>query len=599
MEEDAATLRKQVDALLMNGKAEETIKILKERKKQMGLTFELLCAQMKHKEAFALVDEARTRDTEKEEQQDIQLHRAQMLGLLGERDASQQLFKELFNAPRFRLRVDQAVPLIRSEARARVKDLAAEHAAELLDHFAKEGEFYGFDRLFEPIFGSDMTVARSWWNLFRKTAPNEKPAVAMKRVRDILAGKLDKKVFDELIAKMEKSPANQPELNRRGRVVSSGGRFANMDAVAAAYRAVGDEAKTEHALRMAAEKGPTRDRWLAYGDLMYSKKKFKEAAAAFAKAAKTNDVLDDGDDDQLIATRDFGPALATYLQGRATTLAGDAAEGQRLVELAGWLPLGDSQVRANLVEELNKRDWPEMARKEANMLLRTGWHDEYMYGSVLMFLARHAAKEKEFSKAADYYEKCLVGYMRLGASFVYHPGAYLIVPEAIQAYRIRGLFAAGKTKEGMKEAMDSLKRMPGNVELAIKLVPELEQMGKKDEADAIYRTVHEELERLLKEYPNSGYWRNSTAWVMANCRRDLDAALKHAVKAVELEPDNASYCDTLAEVHFRRGDRDKALELMKKCVQLDPKKFYFKKQLVRFKDHPITSDTPDEDDGDD
>ena len=79
-----------------------------------------------------------------------------------------------------------------------------------------------------------------------------------------------------------------------------------------------------------------------------------------------------------------------------------------------------------------------------------------------------------------------------------------------------------------------------------------------------------------------------------NRQRDLDDALKHSTKAVKLEPKNAGYIDTLAEVHFRKGDRDKALSLMKECVELTPKNPYFKRQLVRFKKQPFDSPTPDE-----
>ena len=77
---------------------------------------------------------------------------------------------------------------------------------------------------------------------------------------------------------------------------------------------------------------------------------------------------------------------------------------------------------------------------------------------------------------------------------------------------------------------------------------------------------------------------------------DLDAALKHSQKAVELEPKNAGYMDTLAECHFRKGDRDKALALMKQCAEIDGKNAYFKKQLARFKDQAFDSPTPDEGD---
>jgi hypothetical protein len=66
-----------------------------------------------------------------------------------------------------------------------------------------------------------------------------------------------------------------------------------------------------------------------------------------------------------------------------------------------------------------------------------------------------------------------------------------------------------------------------------------------------------------------------------------------------VEPKSAGYIDTLAEVHFRKGERDKAIALMKRCVELEPQHSYFRKQLVRFKDQPLDSPTPDEGEDDD
>jgi tetratricopeptide (TPR) repeat protein len=65
-------------------------------------------------------------------------------------------------------------------------------------------------------------------------------------------------------------------------------------------------------------------------------------------------------------------------------------------------------------------------------------------------------------------------------------------------------------------------------------------------------------------------------------RRDLDAALDHATQATKLAPDNPGYLDTLAEIHFQRGDKDKAIAALKKCIAMDPKRTYFTKQLKRF-----------------
>ena len=42
-------------------------------------------------------------------------------------------------------------------------------------------------------------------------------------------------------------------------------------------------------------------------------------------------------------------------------------------------------------------------------------------------------------------------------------------------------------------------------------------------------------------------------------------------------------------------NRDKALAFMKKCIDIDPKYEYYRKQLVRFKNQPLDSSTPDGD----
>ena len=141
--------------------------------------------------------------------------------------------------------------------------------------------------------------------------------------------------------------------------------------------------------------------------------------------------------------------------------------------------------------------------------------------------------------------------------------------------------------------------MPGNLEPASDRVPDLDRAGRKKEADEIYGRVKAAYEGALKDFGSSPELRNSLAWTMANCNRDLDAAVTHAKKAVEVAPKTAGYIDTLAEVYFRKKDRAKALELMKQCLALEPTNPYYRKQLERFEKKPFDSPLPDEETGDD
>ena len=89
-------------------------------------------------------------------------------------------------------------------------------------------------------------------------------------------------------------------------------------------------------------------------------------------------------------------------------------------------------------------------------------------------------------------------------------------------------------------------------------MPDLDRAGKKKEADEIYGKVKSAFESALKDYGSSPDLRNSIAWTMVNCNRDLDDALKQRRKPSSRPPRTAGYIDTLAEVYFRKKDRVKA-----------------------------------------
>jgi tetratricopeptide (TPR) repeat protein len=151
--------------------------------------------------------------------------------------------------------------------------------------------------------------------------------------------------------------------------------------------------------------------------------------------------------------------------------------------------------------------------------------------------------------------------------------------------------------DALKDAELCLAALPGNTELQTLLVPELEKLGHKQEADTLFARGLEPHAKLCREYPASAWAHNSLAWLCAATRRNLDTALEHAQKAVALEPTTAGYHDTLAETYFRRGEQDKAIEEIKKSIALDGKRQYFKKQLKRFEaGNPKTELPPTADD---
>ncbi len=59
---------------------------------------------------------------------------------------------------------------------------------------------------------------------------------------------------------------------------------------------------------------------------------------------------------------------------------------------------------------------------------------------------------------------------------------------------------------------------------------------------------------------------NNFAYTLAERRRDLDRAQQLARAAVEQEPENSSYLDTIGWIHFRRGEYDSALARTREAI---------------------------------
>lgn len=96
---------------------------------------------------------------------------------------------------------------------------------------------------------------------------------------------------------------------------------------------------------------------------------------------------------------------------------------------------------------------------------------------------------------------------------------------------------------------------------------------KNKEYDKAYDLARKTLDTDLKDNPQV---LNEIAWLIVDPagkveKKDLDLAMTAANKANDLtKGKDAAILDTLARVHFEKGDKAKALELQKKAVELAP-----------------------------
>lgn len=103
--------------------------------------------------------------------------------------------------------------------------------------------------------------------------------------------------------------------------------------------------------------------------------------------------------------------------------------------------------------------------------------------------------------------------------------------------------------------------------------------GAQRERDRVGRALEWALEGSVED---AGML-NSLAWFTAINDIYLPQALIAAKKAVELEPENTAILDTLAEVYFRLGRVDEAIDTITGALALAPDDGYLKEQLERFR----------------
>ena len=139
---------------------------------------------------------------------------------------------------------------------------------------------------------------------------------------------------------------------------------------------------------------------------------------------------------------------------------------------------------------------------------------------------------------------------------------------AIGSLQARAAIEEGRQEEAIAQLQKLVAKQPSNSSILEDLYPILVTGGFKEDADKLYEKLNTYGDNALALFPNSAQDLNSNAWLKARCGKDLDTALTRSERSNELSKNNYAYLDTLAEVHFQKGDRAKAVELSEQAVKL-------------------------------
>ena len=581
-------------ALLLNEQSLDGIEVLKSKNAMPNLVADCLATRMEFAGVLDLVGQgatAKALDTDTDattvRRRYYKMRRARYLSQLGRKDESIQAFNtvaaEITKNDAYAVR-----ELIRAEVRAGRLDLAAEHAGKFLAEFAAEGnEFYAKPDPFEMIFEDDAPAAIGMWKAHRTAElKDHDPGKVMRQIRTILAGKA--------------TPAQRKETASqvaawRDVADSVGDTILAEQTLAALARLDGrsDEAEGHYRASVTSEdkdartsyNGPrtwvydTDERFrthLDFGDFLTERGRHKDAAKAYY--------------DGWLRFPD-NPILL-YQSGRALLASGDKIEGHRRVAQSHWIPLGNAQMRGRFLDFLAMRGQRADLKRERDVTLLSVWYWERMRGNVWGQVVRSSTILNDYDRAANATERNLHFMLKTpGMSFVEGAG-YISVPMSTKALRARERLRTGQREAAFRETKEVLTVMPGHVEFLITIVPEFERDGRKDEAESLFRSVWAAYRKVIADYPESAWAYSSAAFAAAGCQRELDTALTYAKKAIALEPDVRTYTETLAEVHFRRGERDEAVRLLQPLATLDHRNAYYKRLLERYQRSDIHSIMP-------
>lgn len=130
-----------------------------------------------------------------------------------------------------------------------------------------------------------------------------------------------------------------------------------------------------------------------------------------------------------------------------------------------------------------------------------------------------------------------------------------------QAEFCRGMemLRQGRQAEGLRSLERAHSLMRGDGVLADDFFPALRQRIPEKTYNRWFEQSYALIEAACADFPRSHNSHNTAAWLAARAVRKLDEAHAHAEQALQMRPHQGAYLDTMAEVWFSRGERQKAL----------------------------------------
>ncbi len=102
-------------------------------------------------------------------------------------------------------------------------------------------------------------------------------------------------------------------------------------------------------------------------------------------------------------------------------------------------------------------------------------------------------------------------------------------------------------------------------------------LAAREDARAVYL-----YRQAIRDFPDDPDLKNALAWFYVGRRINMTEAHTLAQEALAAQPESWEVLDTLAEIHFARGDLELANDFSKRALATDPQNGYLRQQVDRF-----------------
>jgi tetratricopeptide (TPR) repeat protein len=411
----------------------------------------------------------------------------------------------------------------------------------------------------------DDDFTTQWWDWVAELAPDETRA---SRLDGLLAvfklGPAPGKLRDKWLERIWKAVDTAPEADK--------GKLAEL--VANAAVSCGDVANSLRAWELLPEKARADFNWEQRLLILSAADRWGDAAevilkqlALFAEARQNPGV-------------DLHAYAATVLRR-----AGRIEEADVHDSWVDKLTLGNpilareiSRIYAFGGDAQRSAEWAERAVREADpdsgeFILALELHAETMM---------ETGRWKESAAAAELMARM---YASTGVGWT---GPLTLMHHRLQADLSRALANLESNREESIAILEKCHRIfMTDGSLADYFFPAIRKAGLIAEHDRWFHETWDRMTEVIERFPESDNTRNTAAWFASRAIRKLDEAEKHAAKALDSNPDQAAYLDTMAEIQFAKGDRDKALEWSRLALNHEPNDSQLRRQHERFRSDPL------------